>query len=767
MNNEILLLRKLLVRLLRSWPVVIVAVLLWSVVGGLVMMASPEFYQSKVSLLVEEPYRMDDPQRWILGEQRFNEPGRAYIVNEGIRMKELSLMQQTCDSLQLGISYKQKGFLTDKEIYKQAPFQVLVDTVDPNTPFPTGIAFEVKQLPNGSFQVSGEGEYGPLETNLNVDQVIEANEKILLGGLSLCITPVKERSFNPDEEYLFELVNTQELALELVDAVEIDAVQLESSIFTASILASPKDKGKDILKVLSTFYVRKKLKERRTVLLSTLSTIQTEIEGIKRQLDKYENEIERYKSQTEINSTEEAGKSLLERIASLEMLRTDLQTRQEYLSYLNENLGEASGSNSLVMPSAYGLSDQGLNQLVADFNSLVLKTSFYQNEGRTQHPAYAQLTSEVAAKAQSIGVAIKGFEASNSIRLTNLQNQLAEARRQSAELPYQQMELLRKDRSFHALDANYRALNQRRVEAGIALASLSADVKVIERAYNSSMAPIFPDPTMLAIFVVLLSLGSPFLYLLFKTLLGKSPMEAHELSADENSVHSLRAGDTLSFEQLKNNVQSGNAQDLRKLGNALVQSLTNGPQIIALSPSGKGALLNQDMDMLLKQIDVMGVPSLCLDFRAGNDAFSYRDSMHLLETQQPGNYRNPLQNDSESVVSVLPVHWLASDHVKATDRQLLSTALEHFELIILLLNTPEELPATEALQSLSDIRIAFLSYGSTYSAQIRPSAVSDPKEMLVLSSLPPKPFEWREWWYLVRSNSVGVSGVTKMLFNRI
>lgn len=770
MNGEILLLRKLAVRLLRSWPVLLVAVVVWSLVALLASSISPAFYQSKVSLLVQEPYRMDDPQRWILGEQRFNEPGRAYIVNEGIRMKELSLMHQTCDSLQLGLRYLEKGLLVDQEIYQKAPFDVQIDTLSKEAHIPTGIAFLVQPLPNGAFHIEGEGAYGPEETEIEIDQDLPPGESLVLGAVQISITPRKDRLFDPEKDYLFELVNTQELALELVDAVEIDAVQLESSIFTASIMTSPQGKGKDILQVLSTFYVRKKLHERRQVLRNTLGTIKTEITEIRKQLVLYESDIEQYKSQTEINSTEEEGKSLLERIASLEMLRTDLQTRQEYLAYLNNSLSKASGNTNLVMPSAYGLSDQSLNQLVTDFNGLVLKKGFYENEDKTSHPAYALLASEVAAKAGSIGAAVEGFASSNALRLSRLNTQIAEAKKQSAELPFQQMELLRKDRSFNALDANYRALNQRSVEAGIALASLSADVKVIERAHDSSVDPIFPDPVLLAIFIVLLSVASPFLYLLAKTILGKSPIEPSEastLTQGRSTVYSLRAGGLLSLNELKTNTPNGHAQDLRKLGHSLVQTLSEGPQLVAITPAGKHPLLAQDMDMLLSQMDLLGVPTLCLDFKKTTQARSYRATLEALKNDSLENITQPLNNETDSVVLKLCIDWQATDVVKPTDRLQLSSFFDQFELIVLTLPTEEDLPAAATLQSLADIHITFLPYGSTFPLPLAPSGASMQKEMLVLSNLPPHPFQWKEWISLLQTKTLGIMGVTKMLFNRI
>jgi len=760
MNNEVVLIRKMLVRLLRSWPVVIVALVFWSVIALVVLGVSPVLFQSKVSIMVEEPYRIDDPQRWILGEQRFNEPGRAYIVNEGIRMKELSLVKKTCDSLNLGIRYLEQGLLTDFEMYQNAPFEIQVDTINPELEIPNGIVFSITPIENGAYHIEAEGEYGASETLLEIDTKLAKGTSLDIAGIQISVQAKEGCSFDSETSYAFELVNTTALALELVDAIEIDAVQLESSIFTASITTSPAGKGKQILEVLSAFYVQKKLRERKRVLLTTLETIKTEIVEIRDQLAMHESDIEEYKSQVEINSTEEEGKSLLERIASLELLRTDLQTRQEYLEYLNTGLTEASGKKNLVMPSAYGLSDQGLNQLVSEFNDLVLKKSFYEKEEQTKHPAYNILQAEVLAKADIIAEAVQGFEASNSIRLDRLNTEIRETKKRSSELPFQQMELLRKDRSFHALDLNYRALNQRRVEVGIALASLSADVRVIEKAHDTSMDPIFPDTKLLAFFIVLLALGTPFIYLLVKTIMGKNMLEIRD-EAINNPIYTLRAGKALAHEQLVANSGAGNAQDTRKIAGALSQTLADGPKVISIELSQKDNLLRHDAESLLTQIGILGIPTLCLNFnqQAGNS--SYKSFIEKLETGGSVHSMLSKTNSGSGSVSTLNLSWAPSDYVRKGDRTALTQLFDQFELLVILVEEGPEFMAKEQLEVLTDAKVKLIPCFSPLDKSI------EANEIVVLTGLPPMPYELKEWIRLLGKEALGLVGVSKMLFNRI
>lgn len=768
MNNEIILIRKLVVRLLRGWPVILVTLFLTTGLALFVGVVSPQFYNAEVSIMVEEPYRIDDPQRWILGEQRFNEPGRAYIVNEGIRMKELSLIKATCDSLGLGVKYLSMGSLVDEEIYHKAPFRVHIDTLDHSMALPYGIAFEVSESDDNTYRIQAEGEYGPDEISLELDVTTAMGKPFKVAGLSIRLEPVSGLSFGEYEDLAFQLVNTEELTLELSEAIEIDAVELEASIFTAGLIGAPRDKEVDILDALSHSYVKTKLNERKEVLLHTLKTIQEEMKVIQSELARQEQEIETYKSKESINSTEDEGKSLLEEIASMEVSRIDLQTRKEYLVYLANSVDSLEGGQNLVVPSAYGVSDPALNELVSSYNELLLKKQLYETSEQTAHPVYKTLASELVSKAEIIKQTVKGFTQSNDLRLLRLTQEVGRLKKRSAQLPYQQMELLRKDRSFHALDLNYRALNQRRVEVGIALASLSADVRIIEKAHATSIDPIFPDPVVLGIFIVLLSLASPFVYLLLKTLFGDRITDVEELrwfiNQRETGIEliTLRHGAALNPESLKNSESAPADQDVGDWAGNLIKKAAAEPQLIAVKSHVSSALFHESISPLLARFEAMKFRILVLDFTAGNGQ-DYRSFMDSVSETNPGSTAQAYFPSGGTMVKKIEVAWTISDAISPGDQEALNRLKSDYQLLIMLL--PGSHWSSASLADLSDMAIELNQYGvaskSTIEAQLNKSSG---QQQVVLAAMPPAAFHLKAWITLFRTRG---GKAVKMLFNRI
>jgi uncharacterized protein involved in exopolysaccharide biosynthesis len=509
MNSEIIIVRRLVSRLLRSWPILIVAALIWVILAIITITISPSFYNSRVSIMVEQPYRLDDPQRWILSEQRFNEPDRSYTVNEGIRMKEFGLVLKTVERLNLGVKYFEQGLLLNTEIFKTNPFTVQVD-FNSELEIPYGVEFLLVPTDQQTFRLKANDEYGPSSITIDMDTVVSYGERLNIGGASFVVRLVSDVSFDPERAYGFLFQNLTEVALDLVDDINVDPAQLEGSIFIAELTTTPEHKANDILDALSTIYVEQKIEERMTVLKSIHQTILEQIELAATKLSRQEADIESYKSNQRLNSVEGESRSMIEELIKLKNELRQLEMRDQYLSYLGELVNSFEKDQSLAAPGAYDISDPVLNQLVVDYNNLIIQQNSINSLGQNEHPAFNMLRMEIESKAKVITQTVSGFRSTNKIHLDNIKAEISSLESRSSSLPYNQMELLRKDREFNSLDLNYRALSQKKSEVEVAMASLTANIAVVDKAHQTT--------AILAVFVVLFTLLSPFVFLFFKTL---------------------------------------------------------------------------------------------------------------------------------------------------------------------------------------------------------------------------------------------------------
>lgn len=777
MNSEIIIIKKLIDRLLRAWPILIIGAGAWSVLAILVTLISPVFYESTVSVVVQEPYRMDDPQRWILGEQRFNEPERSHVVNEGVRIKEFSLVLRTVEALNLGVKYLEQGVLVDREIYRTSPIQVKVESLGEKNLTPNGIAFYISILNEERFALSVDDEFGAEDTPIALD--IEANfgETIQLAGTSVRILRNEQNAFEDGVTYGFELVNTTELALDLAEDLDVESVELEASIFKASLTAAPAGKAEDILHTLAELFVAEKLEERRGILRTTLGTINEQMTQLGEQLAKQEGDIEQYKSTSEINSAEEQGRMLLEEINQLESQLVELNSRDKYMSYLEKGVTAPGDQRpSLVAPSAYGVSDPALNQLVSEYNNLLIAQSTLVSENRTGHPAFEHTETQLKAKAGVIRETIKGFRLSNSILIENTQSQLEGLRKRSSALPFEQMELLRKDRAFNTLDLNYRALNQRKMEVEIAIASLTADVSVVEEAHDTTVEPKFPDPVLIAIFLFLLTVLSPFVYLFLVTLLGHSIKDLDELKAllqhTNSTVHTVSTSRISGRETEAMQAHSIAIKDAKAVATELIstEQKSEGKVITALYWNNED-FANRQVDLLIVPLNRMKVKTLVLRMTSApqGQQIGYTDFMDSLRSTNNLDIKRYDAQIADSVTSIT-LNWSLEDRVTTDDKHTLESLLSTFQLVVLQLPSLEENSDAAALADLGSEALLFLEFGRTDASSflsLQSAATAVERQRVILGDAPPPRLNLRVARNLLRYEGLSLRSILRMLIVRI
>ncbi|GEM_PF-6013075 len=777
MNSELIVIKKLIDRLLRTWPVIIVSAILWSLLALFVVTLSPVFFESTVSVVVEEPYRMDDPQRWILGEQRFNEPERSHVVNEGVRIKEFSLVLRTVEELNLGVKYLEQGFLMDTEIYRQSPIHVQVADWGAKHLIPYEVAIYVKPLDGDRFLLSVSDEYGPDETAIELELEASYGEAIQLGGSTVRILRNDSNPIEEDVTYGFELVNTTELALDLAEDLDVESVELEASIFKVTLTEAPAGKANDILETLANLFVAEKLEERRGILRATRSTIEQQMSEIGQQLARQEGEIEQYKSSTEINSTEEQGRLLLEEISQLDNQLIELRARDKHMGYLEKGV-DASGETrpSLVAPSAYGISDPALNQLVAEYNNLLITQATLVSENRTGHPAFDHTETQIEAKAQVIRETVKGFRLSNSILIENIQSQLSSLKKRSSSLPFEQMELLRKDRAFNALDLNYKALNQRKMEVEIAIASLAADVRVVEEAHDTSVDPKFPDPVLILIFLVLLTVMSPFIYLFVITLTGHSIKDHDELlpliEHPQSQIYPMAITNLNGNASAQHQNGSTAIRDAKALlMDVLEQQQGQEAVIVSTLHWGHDRLAHQQVNLLSLPLKRMGVKTLIVRIHAGADA-SYSGYSEFLQSLRAGHEPNLAhsEHDALDTVASLDLSWSLEDRVSADDKALFQAFSSAFQLVIVQLPDMEINPDAAALSQLGSEALLLLRFGSSSAEAFRALQTGSfevERQRIIVAQTPPAKLNLREAKNLFRYESLSLGKAMQMLFVRI
>ncbi|MCB0736059.1 MAG: hypothetical protein KDC92_01005 [Bacteroidetes bacterium] len=728
-------------RIVKTWPIALAFLLLGLIITGIVTTYFPPLYKAEAILLIEEPYRYHDPQRLILGEQRFNEPGRAYIINEGLRIKDLQNVIAVCDSLQLGVKCFEPGIFFNKELYQNQPFNISVNSPEVLESLNYSLEINAFVKETEEIELTVNGRVGNTDYD-HFEIITTKNKSVSIGSLQLTFSPVYDM-FQSSFEYLVTVQDNQSTAIALAEEILVEPVQIESSVYRISMVASPNGKAEDIVGALSQIALNNRINDKRKTLKQTLDNIVRQKGRIAENLIERETEIETYKAENAITDTENEGSKLMDEVNRLEGLLLELQSRQEYMQYLQKVTVELNFENNipLASPSAYGISDGYLNQLVDEFNDLLVKLALLKSQSQNSDPRIEHTQNSLNNKAKIISQTVDGFIASNLIKIENSNLQLRKIRSSIATLPSKELALTRMTRMFTTLDNNYRALNQKQAEVETSLATLSSDIELLERAHNTSVDPYFPDPKLLLALFVFLALLSPFAYLFFKTLFDNKVREV-----DYVKTHRIEAGNYSLLVLLNEGCLVRN--QIKHLSNNLLEN-ANSKWTIIWPASEPDLAFSRFLHRVGNQNKRVGLIEL-ITVKSGDDSvLRFDDFINRKAISQDFM----VQKANHWQIGWTPDSCLTQEHIIA-----LKNWAKHFDHVLVQLPSIQKWPDVLVFKTLGGNNVISAEYGKTRIAElVEIEKQLDSEEFsITVTQCPPNQLSFQKWMKLRRTNKLSL-----------
>jgi uncharacterized protein involved in exopolysaccharide biosynthesis/Mrp family chromosome partitioning ATPase len=571
-------LKSIFLRFVKAWPLFVLSFIFFILIAVLVILFSPEIYEAKTSIVIEKPQRFNDPNRLILGAQPYSEPEKYYFINEEVKLKSYPLIKQVVDSLQLFISYYKDELLINEEIY-QPPFKVEIDKNEnlENINFPIDNSFYCTFINNSDFLIESEGEFENGRT-YKLSETVKLRQWINIEDFKFRIIENKVgKNLNEQSEFTefsFVFNNPKSVALSYIDQINIKQEQLDATVFGIKLLGSPKDKVLDFLNVLSNTYIQNHLKEKGKIYDKALDYVNSELDNIILSLNANEEGLKQLKTEYGITNVNQKSEIILRQINIIETEKAKLLTKNQYITYLKEILSKEINDDKLSSPVAFGIDDPLLVNLTNDLLSLQIEKNTLEIEEKQDNPSYTLIVLKINMFKENINEIISGFEQSYNIQKTNLDKQLNDLNRQFGRLPKAEIELSKKTRFFKLDETLFKDLMEKKIELEITKVSIEPDFKIVEKAYISSIDPVFPDPKLIFVIAFLLAIICPIGFLVLKALFndkisGIINLEFYKL---DHSVYSIIKSNIKSTDDFVSYPQSKIVEDFNVLS-FMIQSL--------------------------------------------------------------------------------------------------------------------------------------------------------------------------------------------------
>ena len=224
---------------------------------------------------------------------------------------------------------------------------------------------------------------------------------------------------------------------------------------------------------------------------------------------------------------------LMERFNQVETEKAKHQVMQEYYEYLSKNLNQQNSKSfdKLIAPSAFGIEDEVVNQLVAKLIDLNLSKKSLISEGNTETPLVRQIDNRIDDLIQALRESIDDLSKANQMILANLEKRGSKLRQTASILPSSERQLVNLNRLLKLNENIYLFLMEKRSSAAIQRSSNTADCKVIEPARLSKMSPVAPKRKLTHMIAALLGIFIPLVVFVIKDFLNDTIKSKDELES--------------------------------------------------------------------------------------------------------------------------------------------------------------------------------------------------------------------------------------------
>jgi len=317
--------------------------------------------------------------------------------------------------------------------------------------------------------------------------------------------------------------------------VEVSLVGEESELLEISIKGPLIEKNNAILNTLNEVFDRDGREDRQRIFKKTIDFVNARFEFLFKELDTIELNKANYKRDQKLSFLEgDAGTLLMSKTQSL--TEYEKAKTQSILSDIIINALKEVKDNELL-PANIGLEEMQINELVKQYNDVVLEAQKVIANGGVKHPSVAKLLGIQQNLKSSIKYSLLAYQKVLATNIQSIDQLKSQQENQYAAIPYQEKTIRAIERQQKIKETLYLLLLQKREEASINLAIVNPSIKIVDEAI-ANKTPLSPKRNTAYLIAFSLGLLVPFaliyVYYLFDTKIHKK--ETIELGLDGISV---------------------------------------------------------------------------------------------------------------------------------------------------------------------------------------------------------------------------------------
>lgn len=436
-----------------------------------------------------------------------------------------NIAKSALKAMDMYVSYYTKKNLTYRDVYKDAPFTVILDISKPQA---TGVMVNVKMLGSNKCEISYDERKGVPVYDYVDDKVLDKN--IIVAKTEAVVSlgqwfekdgmrfklELKENMENRSDlkvPYCFTINNLDAMAVGF-NSTRIENLQRNSSIVKIKFKHTNPKIAVDFVNMLCKVYIDQTFEEKNYLNTTTIEFVNNQILAISDSLSRAESRKEAFKEANNTLNLTNDGEYLLQKTNQLQEKRAEEYSRQQYYSYLTNYIKSASIDEGVASPAAVGVNDPVLTTLVSKLAESIIAYKTALTRSSDRNPRVKEIRVSIETIRNQIGENLASIKEASNINMRELQRQQKELQSAIDRLPSTERSMISIERQFKFNDDIYSFLYQKRADAEIAKNAALPDHKIVDKA--SVAHKVYPQTSSNFLVALLLGLLLPGAYVFIK-----------------------------------------------------------------------------------------------------------------------------------------------------------------------------------------------------------------------------------------------------------
>lgn len=493
--------KSFLIKLLMYWPWIVGCVAVASIGAFFYLKTLTPLYTVNSSVLIKNESK-GGANGADLADLGFVTSSTQSFDNELEILRSRTLIKKVVTALDLYISYSVPSRFRDTELYKQSPVKVWVTPEDAERMGYAQVQMHFHNQQLHEVQVTHKGQ--------EWKKTVESLPTVFstpVGVFTFSVADSTQQIIQPIPEVIQAIViSPNGAAATFRGQLAVAPGSKSTTIAQLSFTSSQTARGTDFLNKLVEVYNEEGNNDKNEVAAKTAEFIDERIRIINKELGTTESQLASFKQRAGVvdiaaDATQAAGEQ-----ASYERAYAENEVQLNLVNHLKNHILNES-SQYEVIPANIGLNNSDLNNVVQNYNQMLIERKRLLRTSHEDNPAVQSLNASIEVMRNSVMGAIQTAEKG---LLINRQALLAQTRKYAGKVsdaPVQEKEYLSMSRQQEIQANLYLMLLQKREENNITLASTANNARVIDEPLAGGQ--IFPTPSQTYMIALVLGLGLP------------------------------------------------------------------------------------------------------------------------------------------------------------------------------------------------------------------------------------------------------------------